>query len=364
MYRLFPLPLFAFLKIARENGGFSIQRTKNVMSWLIKTVLLEPLRWMELATQLKKVRQHTIRQDPVFILGFYRSGTSYLQQFMSQDDRFGYHTNFQMVFPDMMLCSERWLSPFLNFICRIFKIHDPVHRVQLSFSFPGEEDGAMTTAVDPRGAGWGYFFPQKMMEYFRKYVLFDDVPEAEIEAWARSYLFLLKKISLAGNNKPLLLKSPPHTARIRLLLSLFPNARFILIHRHPLQVYASNKRFLKVTHSFYAVGSTRSVDLNSVILDTYAQTMQRYLLEKELIPVGNLVELPYEDFVQAPVARIKAVYKKLRLPDFSYCEAKMTAFAARQKKFVRLEHELPEKEKRRAVSQLAPFLKHWGYSPY
>jgi hypothetical protein len=38
-----------------------------------------------------------------------------------------------------------------------------------------------------------------------------------------------------GGTKPLLIKSPVHTARVRLLLKLFPKAKFIYIHRHPLQ---------------------------------------------------------------------------------------------------------------------------------
>lgn len=37
--------------------------------------------------------------------------------------------------------------------------------------------------------------------------------------------------------KPLLIKSPVHTARIGLLLDMFPRARFVYIHRHPLQVW-------------------------------------------------------------------------------------------------------------------------------
>ena len=39
--------------------------------------------------------------------------------------------------------------------------------------------------------------------------------------------------------KPLLVKSPVHTARVRMLLKLFPKARFLYIHREPLKVFAS-----------------------------------------------------------------------------------------------------------------------------
>jgi hypothetical protein len=97
-----------------KNGGISIKRIKNVPSWLIKTILFEPFRWLELAFYQKSIIKHNISKDPVFILGFYRSGTSYLHEFFTQDDRIGYHTNFQMVFPDMMRFVRNGYHPYLS----------------------------------------------------------------------------------------------------------------------------------------------------------------------------------------------------------------------------------------------------------
>jgi len=361
MDRLFPLPIYSFLKIAYGNGGISSNGLSKIPGWLLKTILFEPLRWTELAIYNRKISQHTIIKPPVFILGFYRSGTSYLHEFFTQDDRFGYHSNFQMMFPEIMLSSEKWMSPAFDSIFRLFKLEDPVHRVPLSLRFPGEEDGAMTTSLSPRGAVWGYFFPNKMIDYFDKYVLFENIPATEIEAWKHEYVFLLKKISLANHNKKLVLKSPPNTARIRLLLSLYPDAKFVFIHRNPYEVYASNKRFWKVTHKIYALGGTSSVDINSIILDTYTKTMNRYLMEKHMVPQGQLIELAYEDFIKSPVTCMKAAYETLQLDDFSYCENKMTSFAALQKEFKSIDHQLPPDELTMVSKKLKPLICHWNY---
>ncbi len=163
MNRLFPLPLYVFAKIVYQNGGVSWRGLRNVPSWLVKTILLEPLRWIELAYHTK-INQHVIAKDPVFILGYFRSGTSFLHELMTQDNRFGYHTIYQMIFPESMLCSEKILSPWLNFICRIFRLKDPVHRIPMNFSYPGEEDGAMATSLNKRSAVWGFFFPKNMRQ--------------------------------------------------------------------------------------------------------------------------------------------------------------------------------------------------------
>ena len=158
-----------------------------------------------------------------------------------------------------------------------------------------------------------------------------------------------------------MLKSPPNTARIKLLLSLFPAAKFILIHRNPYEVYASNKRFWKVTQDIYALGETRSLDVNSSILDTYSKTMHRYLADKDLIPHGQLMELAYEDFIKSPLASIRSAYEKLNLNEFSYCENKMTSFAELQKKFIALDHKLPPDERQTVSQKLEPFINHWNY---
>ncbi|MDB4286021.1 sulfotransferase [bacterium] len=360
MNRLFPLPIYTFVKTAYKNGGLSFKGLRNLPSWLIKTILFEPLRWIEL-TYNKKISKHTLTKDPIFILGFYRSGTSFMHQFMTQDDRLGYHTNFQMIFPDMMLSSEKILSPFFDFICRLFNLQDPVHRIQMSFKFPGEEDAAMTTGLNPMGAHWGYFFPKIMMEHFHKYVLFENIPESEIEKWKKDFTFLIKKISLANQGKQLVLKSPPNTARIKLLLSLYPKAKFVLIHRNPYEVYASNKRFWKVTNRIYALGPTQPDDVNGVILDTYEGIMNRYFLEKDLIPDGQLIEIPYQDFIQNPMENMQKIYEMLHLDNFSHCENTMKKYVERQKSYVRLKHELPSHEREIVTKKLKPFLIHWDY---
>ncbi|RPA67595.1 sulfotransferase [Cyclobacteriaceae bacterium YHN15] len=361
MNRLFPLPLFSFLRLAIKNGGISAQKLNNTIPWILKTIVFEPIRWFELTLFNRKIRRHKLEKDPLFILGFYRSGTSYLHECFTQDDRFGYHNNFQMVLPEIMLSTEKIFLPVLEFISRLFNLKDSVHRVPLSFRFPGEEDATMTTYLDPMGAQWGYFFPKMMEEQFQKFVLFENLTDSEFCAWKESFSYLIKKISIANNNKQLVLKSPPNTARIKILLSLYPKAKFIFIHRNPYQVYASNKRFWEVVQKVFALQGTKGVNVNDIILETYSKMMLRYLNEKDSVPAGQLTELAYDHFVQNPVECLRNAYHELNLGHFSYCEEKMGTFTGSQKQFVQLKHTLPEEERSRVYEKLNPIFQHWNY---
>ena len=344
MNRLFPLPVYTFIKIAFQNGGFSAKGLLNVSPWIMKTLLFEPLRWYELATKNKRIKDYKVARPPIFILGYYRSGTTYLQQLFMEDDRLGYLSNFQMVFPEIMLSCEKWLTPPLEFISRTFKIRNHIHRIPLTwYKSPGEEDVAMTTFMNQRAAQWGYFFPERVNDYFEKYVLFENIDPAEIEQWKQDYLLLVKKISLANKGRQLVLKSPPNTARIKHLLTLFPDAKFIHIARNPYDVYASNKRLWKVVNEYYSLGKMTST-ASSVIINSYSKSMRQFFDEKHLIMAGRMFEIQYEDFINNPVDNMRRIYDYLQLGDFQYCEQKITEYTARQKDYAVLNHQLTEEE--------------------
>jgi omega-hydroxy-beta-dihydromenaquinone-9 sulfotransferase len=358
MYKIFPF--FSFVSIVIKYGGISFRGIKNIPSWILKTIIFEPFRWIELVFT-RKIKKHKITKDPIFVLGFYRSGTSFTHEFLSQDPRLGYHTNYQMILPEIMLTTERFMAPFFDFICRTFNIQDPVHRVRMSFKYPGEEDGTMTTFLNPRGAQWGYFFPKKMMEHFKKYVLFETIDDKEKKAWMDDMMFIHKKISIANKGKQLIFKSPPNTARVELLLSQYPNAKFIFIHRNPYEVYSSNKSFWKVTHRIYALGSYKNVNTDEIIFETYSKMMDKYVAERHLIPHGQLIEVAYDDMLKAPLDTMKSIYKTLSLADFSEIEDTMKTYLEKQKSFVGLKHELPKEVKAKVNERFGPYLKYWDY---
>jgi len=361
MNSLFPLPLYLYLKIALRNGGFSGKGLTHTPPWLLKTILFEPLRWMELATQSKKIETHNISKSPIFILGFYRSGTTYLQQLFMQDDRFGFTSGFQMLFPEIMLSCEKWLTPPLESFSRLIKIQNPVHRIPFTLNSPGEEDVAMTTSLSTRCAQWGYFFPGKMKEYFDKYVFFEKISPHEFDEWKKTYMTLLKKISLANHNKQLVLKNPPNTARIKLLLSLYPEARFIHILRNPYEVYASNKNLWQTIHTHFSLNHPENIDVSEIILSIYSGVMNRYIGDRNLIPSSRLIELRYEEFINSPVESMQNIYASLNLEDFNYCRNKVIDYAESQKKYATLKHNLHDRERKIISEKWGSIINELGY---
>ena len=259
-----------------------------------------------------------------------------------------------------MLTFERILTPLLELSSKLIKAKNPFHRIPLTWHSPGEEDVGLTGMVSPYALQWGYLFPQKINHYLEKYVLFENISDDEIQDWKNTYLYLLKKLSIANKSRQLVLKNPPNTARIKMLLSLFPDAKFIYIHRNPFEVYASNKRLWEMIRDVYMLGRSRSVNFSNIILDTYSKMMTRYLQDKALIPPGQLMEVQYETFIENPVDTMKNIYRRLNLGDFNYCKPAMAAYACKQKNYLLVKHCLLPDEHNAVSERWKNFIEYYN----
>ena len=96
---------------------------------------------------------------------------------------------------------------------------------------------------------------------YRSFGSFRGAPAVAVAAWRNAFDLMLRKLSLRCGGRRLLLKSPVHTARVPLLLQLFPEAQFVYIHRDPLAVLQSACHMAETTYwySYLATPSDEQV---------------------------------------------------------------------------------------------------------
>jgi hypothetical protein len=58
---------------------------------------------------------------------------------------------------------------------------------------------------------------------------------------------------------------------------------------------------------------------------------------------------------------MRRIYDYLQLEDFSYCEKKMADYAARQKNYAVLHHQLTGEETKLVSENCAPLIRNLGY---
>jgi hypothetical protein len=246
---------------------------------------------------------------PIFILGHWRSGTTFLHNLLVRDqEQFAYPTTYQASFPHTFLTTEHSIPRRVErFTPKTRHIDNMAFRLDL----PQEDEFAVCTASGYSSL-LGMVFPQRV-EHYDRYLDMRTVPNAEVEQWKQTLVWFLKKLSYRYPDRTLVLKSPPHTARIRMLLELFPRARFIHITRNPYAIFQSCRHMYDtmVWHTYLQKPNVGRIDAD--ILRRYATMYDAYFEERALIPPGQLHELRFEDLRHDPVGQLGAIYEALDL---------------------------------------------------
>ncbi len=347
-----------WFRLLRSSGG--IDRSGWIRSVAITAAspLWAPLRLTEEVLYGRRVRETRVHPSPVFILGHWRTGTTLLHYLMSQDAGFGSISLFQTLVPASFLSARRALGPVMR---HFVPAKRPMDNMELALDLPQEEEYAICNLCG-QSLYVGWYFPRRMRELFHKTVLFDNTPPEAVEEWKRVYLGVLRKATLHAGGRPLLLKNPANTARIPLLLEMFPDARFIHIHRDPYAVFRSTQRLHRSVYDMVGLQRVGDGEIQENVLHIYRELMRRYLETRDMIPAENLVELRYEDLEQRPLEELERIYATLRLPGWEAVRPCMAAYMAARRRYVKNIHTLSPGDIARVREQWQFAFEQWGYS--
>lgn len=297
-------------------------------------------------------------EAPLFVLGHARSGTTFLRRLLALDDRFACNNAYQTYRPHVFLLTEARRA---KMIARFLPATRPMDNMPLSVDAPVEDELAMVflARMSPVLAGW---FPRNRAHY-RRYLSFRDVPPHEIARWKSAFMWFLQKLTFKYGRR-LLLKSPQHTARIRLLLELFPDAKFVHIHRDPYTVYQSTYRLFSIISHWREFQHDDDPVSEDRILRHYTQMFDAFFEDKPLIPPGQFHEVRFEDLERDPFGQVSQVYEALGLDGFARFEPKLRQHVESLKGYRKNTHrELDPALKGRIVTEWRRSFDEWGYAP-
>ncbi len=312
--------------------------------------IMAPFRASERKKFDTTIHATSISRHPLFILGHWRSGTTYLHNLLSLDKNFGYFTTFQAYLPGVFLAYEKLFKPL---VASSIPKQRPMDNVPMHPDFPQEDQYAIG-AFSPYSYYHGWCFP-KNMGFYNRFVLMEDVPQHDIQQWKETYLYLLRKMTIAVGGKRLILKNQDNTAKVKLLLEMFPDAKFLLIQRNPYDLYYSMVKFMRMVIPYYCVQTPPPFEeVEESMMELYSRMFRKYLKERSLIPEGNLVEIKYEEFIRAPMQTMQSIYSALKLEGFSETKATFESYVKNQNSFDSESYPLSE-EVRAKVD------KRWGF---
>ena len=326
--------IFSKNKISRSKFGL-------VFRVCLFSILTWPLQLLQRIVYFFKLRNVSFEgKEPVFILGHWRSGTTHIHYLMSKDPHFGFLSNFQSFFFNISSFGYGWLDKLLSPYTAQVRPQDNMDFTVLA---PQEEEQVVSNISDAASVH-SFYFPENS-RYFDKFNLFEGIKDKDLKKWQRAYLYVLKGITHMAKGKRLVIKNPNNTGRIRQLLQLFPNAKFVYIHRNPFSVYLSTLHLYRVVlndQSFQEVNITKNQDM---IIRNYKKIQQAYLRDRALIPKGNLVEIAYDQIGEGSLDLFKQIYQTLNLDSLEealpYVQSYLSTIQNYKKnKFIPIEDEM------------------------
>ncbi len=340
-----------------ESRGVAIQSLPQAVIAVLVTGLRWPSTTVEAAITRRRLRTSRAMPPPVFIIGHWRSGTTHLQNILAHGD-FGSISPLAVGLPWDLLGLGRLLRPLLEQALPQDRFIDAIPVTPTS---PQEDELALANMT-----GLSYYhaiyFPDRFEHRFNRGVFLDGCDARIVADWQRAFTHFLGKVWLQQGRRRLLIKNPVYTARIAMLRTLYPGAKFIHVRRNPFEIFVSTRHFYRTLFEQLALQPWDGVDIDSVILRTYSRMMAAYLTDSRELPPGTLAEVCYEDLERDPLGTVEGVYRTLDLPGFEAAHGRFEAYVRTIRSYRRNHFHYPDDVLAKVANAWAPFLSHWNYA--
>jgi hypothetical protein len=237
---------------------------------------------------------------PLFIVGLPRSGTTLLHTLLAEDRDHRSPLVWEVMFPSPAssrdekrrirrtsreLACLQWLAPTFRH----------VHAV--GAELPQECIGLMSPSMLSDQFDTMYRIPSYRSWFFKQ----DLTPAYQVH-----YRFLQH---LQRRRQPTrwILKAPAHMFALPALLSVYPDALFLQVHRDPMEAVASVSSLVSILRSVFS-NQVDPYEVGRDALQYWTETMTVFLQQRDRVPSARICDLYYTDVRRDPVAAIRRIY--------------------------------------------------------
>lgn len=316
------------------------------------------LGWLQTARYGRQLAETPIERPPVFIVGHWRSGTTFLHELMYLDDQFSSPTTYQCFAPHHFLVSEWTLTRIFSWI---LPKQRPMDNMEMGWDKPQEDEFALLTMAAPTP----YFrmaYPNDPPVY-DEFLDMENVAPADLERFERLLTYFVRMLTFHSGGKQVLLKSPPHTGRIGTLARIFPGAKFIHITRNPYALFSSTERLwdaLDDAQGFY-YPKDKNGSRREYVFHGLEKMYSGFEKQRRDIPASQLCDLKYESLVANPLGELARIYQTLDLGDFERVRPAVEKALAERQNYRTNRHELDDDLKRQIRQRWAGYFERYGY---
>jgi Sulfotransferase family len=252
-----------------------------------------------------EIAQQEIR-EPLFIVGLPRSGTTLLHILLAADPAHRAPLTWEVMSPSppssedrekrirqatRNLAMLRWLAPTFESV-HATGAELPQECVSLmSPTFMSDQFDTMYNVPSYRA----WFFNQDLRPAY--------------EFHRRS----VQQLQFRRSAERWVLKAPAHMFAAPALLSIYPDARFVQIHRDPVEAVASVSSLVTILRRVFS-DAVDPVQIGRDALTYWAQALKTFMHARDQLPPERVCDLRYDDVRRDPIAAARRVYQHFGWP--------------------------------------------------
>jgi len=357
--------------LVRNRFAVSPSRLPFALFGLLISAVNSIFNLVENLILARRIRACVIEEPPIFIIGHWRTGTTFLHELLTLDERFTAPSTLECFAPAECLLIRGLLRTLFKFALPAKR---PMDNVLVGWDRPQEDEFALMN-LGLRSPYEVIVFPNHRRAG-HPFLNMTDLGPEQIEEWKAGFLSFLQKINLRSKYEQtdsktlqrIVLKSPYHTARLPILRQMFPAAKFIHIVRNPFEVFSSSIRLWRALFDtqgcqkpeFGALGEDVP-DLEQYVFDSMDLLYRDFFTQIAEIPVQNFCQVRYEDLVRAPVDEMARIYNHLQFGSFETIRPRLEAYVRELDGYKTNKHHISPHQRAQIDQRWGWYMDRFGY---
>lgn len=319
-----------------ENGPLRLARPRrrDVASYRWSSLCFSAAARLQQAAFREALQQAVVRPDPVFVIGFWRSGTTLLHQILASNPQVRWLTTRECMNPNLILQPVPVSGGPTG-------AKRPMDQVVVESGSPQEDEFALLALGAP--SLYRAFLAPALLQDPGP-LLDPTLPSASSapgeREWESVFEDLLRMVAVR-DGRPLLLKSPTHLFRVQRLAERFPEARFVLITRDPDELWCSNRSMWSAMLQDYALSAWSFTDIEPFLVRALLAYRSQLDWLRSSLPAWRLIETSYAALTRQPLVETGRIWRSLQWSDADLDAAATPVVATLVGDYPRTAHRVP-----------------------